>query len=1311
MRTCAAIAAILALASTWLAAGEAAQPQGNPAERDVTQGALRIVTKEGGVVECPLKHTDVRADVSGFIARVKVTQTFHNPLDEKIEAIYVFPLPHKAAVDDMTMVIGERRIVGLIKRRAAAREIYEQALVRGLTAALLEQERPNIFTQSVGNIPPKQEVKIEISYVDVLEYDMGVYEFHFPMVVGPRYIPGSPTSSIPPVPPELKGKVGELDKTKVPEGKDKPKGTGWAPDTTRVPDASRITPPVLKPGVRNGHDISLAVWLNAGVPIQDLKVANHKAEVERDGVAKAAVALSRGDTIPNKDFVLRYGVVGAKPEMALLCHTHEAGKGYFMLMVQPKEDERLKVSPPREIVFLVDVSGSMGGQPTAKVRETMAKLLRLCKPNDTVQLVVFASQAAKLFEKPVPANEENIKRTVNFTQGLRGGGGTEMLKGVKMAINEPLDQERLRIVIMLTDGYIGNEAEIIAEVGRSCGDKIRFWAIGIGSSPNRFLIDGVARQGGGMAKVLGLNDETEPMAVEIMQRIHRAQLANITVDWGQADVFETYPAKVPELWAGRPVVLFGRYGGGSQTTLTLSGDVEGKPAKWTLPVKFVANAPENGVLAQVWARNKIEELMQQTFYAGSPEVEEEVTQLALDYRLMSQYTSFVAVDEAEAGKLVEPARPPRRMLVPIPIPEGTRYEGFFGDQLGAGHGWDDYARTNGRVLRKQAMASAKPMYAVPPPPVAMPVAPAERKAGAALATEGEARSRRGFAYGGAGSGYRRAVGLDKLEERAESAGPAGDADRETTSIGRVYGWRALSAQLGKHGELATKRLAEAEELRKKGDLYSARSRFAFAYLADAALQACGMSGGQTASKAAAAIEEIDRELLKVWTKDVPELEKRLDLVLRDKSVEEALEAIARAAGISVKPIVGSVQDAAALVGERDLRVSFLDLRRATVAQALNWLLVPNRLSWWVAKGSAVVGSARRAAGESAWVYNVSAIAIPSAKELDGIKEYPKRVEAVGSAAGRFLKAVQAELKLTDDTALWFAPGQLLVFGDTKAHIAARSLLTQLASPHSQPKGDLAALYKDTAPRAREHEAAAAAREAAEAKARLVETLPTHGWALLAAAVGGTLDLEALTELQIAWRDPAMAELLKGRSVAAARALWAIAESARALPREGELAPLAAAARAKAREVAEAALADLAKSPGGDPAAFFRALYAALACRDDAALADRAHAVLTTGGAAGSSVLQVGRALAAALLASANDADPKVLVELVCRRGNEVRGDDLVALTAFACRRVGGQAWRAFRAEARDLLGRQPLDGNVVVFVNRLARPAVQLAAR
>ena len=655
---------------------ETAQPI-IPMEQEITQGALRVEVDEQ-IVECPLKHTDVKANIAGFIARVTVTQTFHNPYDEKIEAVYVFPLPHTAAIDDMTMTVGDRRIVGLIKRRAEAEALYQEAIQQGKTASLLEQERPNIFTQSVGNIEPNDEVRIEISYVDVLDYDMGTYEFHFPMVVGPRYIPGAPTTKVPELPDELEGKVGELEAPLdgVRDGAD-PSGTGVAPDTDRVPDASRITPPVLKPGYRTAHDISLAVSLDAGVPIQDIQIVNHKAEMNRVDASGATAVLSPADSIPNKDFVMKYAVVGKKPEMAVLTHSKEAKQGYFMLMIQPKLDAELTKAPPREIVFLVDVSGSMRGEPTQKVKETMHHFLRRTKPNDTVQVITFAGFASKLFEKPVPATQENIEHALNLTQQIRGGGGTEMLKAIKLVLNEPVDPERVRIVVMLSDGYIGNEAEIIAEVDKRAGDQIRFWAIGIGTSPNRYLIDGVAKHGGGMAKVLELNTDPGPLVEQIAERIHRAQLAKIQIDWNGLSVYETYPRRIPELWAGRPIVMFGRYAAGGSKKIELSGNAEGKPLKYKLHVTLPDAQPAHDVLSKVWARKKIEDISAQLYAADAPEIIEEITTVALNYRLMTQYTSFVAVDENDMQPINQEAKAPRQVVVPVPLPEGTDYRGFY----------------------------------------------------------------------------------------------------------------------------------------------------------------------------------------------------------------------------------------------------------------------------------------------------------------------------------------------------------------------------------------------------------------------------------------------------------------------------------------------------------------------------------------------------------------------------------------------------------------------------------------------------------
>jgi Ca-activated chloride channel family protein len=516
---------------------------------DITQGALRILHGER-IVESPLRHTDVDVHLSGFIARVNVRQTFENPYNELIEAVYVFPLPHKAAVNRLTLQVGARRIVGVIKRREDARLVYEQAVAEGKTAGLLEQERPNIFTQSVGNIPPRGTVVIGFSYVDVLPYDLGTYEFHFPLVVGPRYLPGRPISSTPHLLPELPGSVGEID---APPAGTAPSGTGWSPDTDRVPDASRITPPVLKPGHRTGHDIDLVLELNAGVPIRDLQVINHEAELRYVGESGARITLSPADAIPNKDFVLRYQVAGKKPQMALLSHAPRDDDGCFMLMIQPGLEEELAKAPPREVVFLIDVSGSMRGRPTEKVKETLRAFFDLARPSDTFQIVTFASRAQKLFADPVAATGANIARALNFTRNMRGGGGTEMLQGIRTVLDAPVDPERVRIVLMLTDGYIGNEAEIIEEVGRKSGDQIRVWTVGIGSSPNRFLLDGVAAQGGGMSAVIELGTDPKELVARMVERIHRAQLAHIGVEWRGLSVYETYPRRIPELWAWRPV--------------------------------------------------------------------------------------------------------------------------------------------------------------------------------------------------------------------------------------------------------------------------------------------------------------------------------------------------------------------------------------------------------------------------------------------------------------------------------------------------------------------------------------------------------------------------------------------------------------------------------------------------------------------------------------------------------------------------------------------------------------------------------------
>jgi Ca-activated chloride channel family protein len=310
-----------------------AAEKGKPA---LPGGELRILDAQGQAVgACPLKHTDVQADIVGYVGRVTVRQVFHNPTDKKIEAVYVFPLPQDAAVDDMTMQVGERRIVGQIKPREEAREIYEAAKAAGHVASLLDQERPNIFTQSVANIEPGVEVSIEITYVETLKYADGVFEWVFPMVVGPRYIPGGGSAPAPMTPGQ---------------------------DTPQVPDGSKITPPVTPEGTRAGHDISLTVRLDTGMELRDLTSTLHEVTVETTGPGRATVSLKNQAEIPNKDFILRYRLAGDEIADAFLVHQDERGR-FFTLVLQPPRRVVPDRLVPRELVFVLDSSGSMSNFP------------------------------------------------------------------------------------------------------------------------------------------------------------------------------------------------------------------------------------------------------------------------------------------------------------------------------------------------------------------------------------------------------------------------------------------------------------------------------------------------------------------------------------------------------------------------------------------------------------------------------------------------------------------------------------------------------------------------------------------------------------------------------------------------------------------------------------------------------------------------------------------------------------------------------------------------------------------------------------
>ncbi len=397
--------AFLFLLLSWTPAAGQAPQQGVPG------GALQIIGQDGAVAgACPLKHTEVRADIAGFVGRTTVRQIFHNPTDRKIEAVYVFPLPRDAAVDSMVMTVGDRRVLGQIKPRDEAREIYEAARQAGRVAGLLDQERPNIFTQSVANIEPGVEVVIEIAYVETLRYEEGRFEWVFPMVVGPRYIPGGGSARA----PMTKGQ-----------------------DTPQVPDASKITPPVTPEGTRAGHDISLRVSIDGG----SVEMAPFDVESELHEIVTTParcpgcvmVELKDRAEIPTRDFVLRYRIGSEDIGDSVLMHRDDRGE-FMTLILQPPRRVVPEQLVNRELVFVLDTSGSMSGFPIEKARETMSKLIDTMQEGDTFNVITFAGQTRILWPEPRPNTPENRAEAQALLAKQKGGGGTEMMKAIEAAL-------------------------------------------------------------------------------------------------------------------------------------------------------------------------------------------------------------------------------------------------------------------------------------------------------------------------------------------------------------------------------------------------------------------------------------------------------------------------------------------------------------------------------------------------------------------------------------------------------------------------------------------------------------------------------------------------------------------------------------------------------------------------------------------------------------------------------------------------------------------------------------------------------------
>ncbi len=621
-------------------------PQANDTQDQMNPGTGSMGCYQGEtLVPVPLKHTDVRANITGFISTVDVEQTFTNPYPSKIEAVYAFPLPENAAVSEFVMTIGDRHIRGIIRDKAEAQQIYAQARSQGKVASILNQERPNLFVQKVANIEPGREIDISIRYYNTLSYSDGAYEFVFPMVIAPRYNP-SHTDGIGAVARGNAGTSGE--KTEI---------------------------SYLRPNERSGTDISLKVEVDAGVSIEKLESPTHAVKIERDGSTRATVELSRNDSIPNKDFILRCHVAGSQMKSTLLTTTDSKGDNVFALMLIPPRDLKSLQRAPLEMVYVLDASGSMDGKPMTQAKDAIARSLKKLNADDTFQLINFSNTSSQLGNRPIAATRDNVQRALAYLDQIAAAGGTEMMNGLRASLNFPHDPHRMRYITFLTDGLIGNEADIIREIHSNLGDT-RIFSFGVSAAPNRYLLDAMARVGSGGVAYLAPDDSATEVMDAFDDRISHPALFDVKLDFGSADVSDVFPQRIPDLCVDRPVIVTGKYRGHLSGPIRISGRAGGMRMSTEVSSVIGAERAQAKALPQIWANMKIQSLAEKALWNGSEELAPQARATALRYAIMSPFTSFVAVDSLSKTQETYGTT----VQVPVAVPDGTRYETTVGEK-------------------------------------------------------------------------------------------------------------------------------------------------------------------------------------------------------------------------------------------------------------------------------------------------------------------------------------------------------------------------------------------------------------------------------------------------------------------------------------------------------------------------------------------------------------------------------------------------------------------------------------------------------
>ncbi|WP_281858290.1 VIT and vWA domain-containing protein [Litoreibacter halocynthiae] len=617
---------------------------------DTDDVAGRVIANVAGTsYNLPMLDSKISVNIEGDMATVEVTQSFINEAHVPVEAEYLFPLNQLAAVYSMDMLIGDEVIKAKIREKAVAEAEFEKAAQDGKAAALLTQHRPNMFTQRIANLVPGLPITVTLRYVQMVPKIDGQHELVIPLIVGPRY-----ESAAVQLPDE--------DSEEVPMT-----ANSWT--ISDVPAYPQVVGLDL-PDTFTSERVALDLTLTGGVSISDFGSDTHQLAVQstEDGLS---AKFAKGKVLDNRDLVIRFTLGGEALEAASLSHTDERG-GFVSLMIEPPAVPDAATITPRELVFVLDTSGSMRGQPMEASKRFMDAALRGMRPTDYFRIIPFANHTQNFSSVSKQAIARNIRSARAYVDQLSTGGGTEIDNAIRTAFSTAQPENTMKIVVFLSDGYIGGEAQVLRTIRQQIG-KSRIYAFGVGTSVNRYLLDAMADEGRGYARYVGVDEDAYEVAETLAADLKSPLLTDISIDWGDLDVTDVTPSRLPDLFAGNSLRIYARHSGTGAAEVTLKGLVQGRQAAMPVKLTLTDNA-ENAALPLIWARNRIASLTRQIAVGEQPEAaDKEITQLGLEFSLQTQNTSFVAVSEQTVNTSGHQAT---LANVPLPMVSGVSKEAY-----------------------------------------------------------------------------------------------------------------------------------------------------------------------------------------------------------------------------------------------------------------------------------------------------------------------------------------------------------------------------------------------------------------------------------------------------------------------------------------------------------------------------------------------------------------------------------------------------------------------------------------------------------